>query len=196
MMMRPVPDTYKHELTTVPCQDAIDWLASLGNPPLAEAWRMCERADWMLRALWTRHEPPTPRAIIKIASALVHETPVNYGHTVFDLLDDARSRDVIALVDRWLAGEPITGDQLSSAWYAAALAAEDASVTWRGAAAGAADSVGRAATTTDGGVWQQVFLTLARSRVSSDLPRPLVMAAQADIIRKVVPAWGQNVRSA
>ena len=138
-----------------PCEEAVDYLRT--QPDLETAWQNCQRADWMLWALCRVGQKYNG---LLAACAVVRNTLLRDGRTVWDLLTDERSRTAIETVEAHVRGE-VNRKELESvrdAAYAAVAAAYAAAY-----AAAAAHTVAYAADAAD--------------------------AAQAEIVRNVVPTW-------
>src|SRR3989304_1677620 len=105
------------------CTSAVNWLNQYPDASLQELWNTCPRSDWMLWVLKKFH-PLSPRLFVQIACAVVRETPLADGRTVWDLLTDERSRQTIETAERWEKGEATKTElQEAEAWAAAAAAA-------------------------------------------------------------------------
>ncbi|HON83019.1 MAG TPA: hypothetical protein PLI22_02645, partial [Caldisericia bacterium] len=103
-----------YEVRPDTCEPAREWLDENGITTLAEAWDQCDRADWML---WLDGalDLLTDRVRRLIACRCVRETPLSDGRKVWDLLTDERSRQAVAVAERYAAGEA-TDEQLADAW--------------------------------------------------------------------------------
>jgi hypothetical protein len=135
-----------YEVRTDICEPMREWLADNGITDMADAWDRCHRADWML---WLDDALAllTDRERRLIACRCVRETPLSDGRKVWDLLTDERSRQAVAVAERYAVGEA-TDEQLAAAYAAATAVARVAAaraytayaVAAAAAAAGAADA--------------------------------------------------------
>ena len=130
------------------CPAAREWLATLpDDATMAQAWELCERADWMFWAieesgLWSAVDDATWR---KLACALVRRTPLADGRMVWDLLKDDRLRTGVEVAERYAEGQA-TAEELAAA-SDAVNAASDAVNAARDAASAARDAARDAAST-------------------------------------------------
>ena len=80
-----------------------------------------------------------------IACRCVRETPLSDGRRVWDLLTEERSRQAVAVAERYAVGDA-TEEQLADAWNAARVAAYAAwAAAWDAARAAARDAARAAA---------------------------------------------------
>lgn len=181
------------------CKPAREWLAESGITDLADAWDRCHRGDWMLwldKAL----DLLTDRERRLIACRCVRETPLSDGRRVWDLLTDERSRQAVAVAERYAVGDA-TEEQLADAWNAARVAAYAARAAARDAARAAARDAARAAArdAAKDAAYAVAAATAAADADAADATRAYaayaatayaaataaVYATQADIIRAI-----------
>ena len=102
------------------CSEGIEFAASAKD--LRTAWETCKRADWMLWGL-RKIGFSDDKKMRLFACACIRLTPAGKGKTVWDLLNDERSRNAVVVAERYANGEA-TGEELKAAAYAAAYAAQ------------------------------------------------------------------------
>lgn len=106
--------------------EAREWLGTLGDQAtMAGAWEKCQRPNWMLWALNASNCRPDDAMLRKLACAFIRRTPLADGRTVWDLLDDERSRNAVDVAERYSEGKA-TQEELDAARAAAGDAAGDA----------------------------------------------------------------------
>ena len=110
------------------CNDAIEWIEANGITTLADAWDRCHQADWMLWLHTNNIIKIDDRTLRLFACRCVRETPIGDGRTVWDLLADDRSLNVVEVAERYANGD---------ATYKELIAAEDAAWDAARAVAGA-----------------------------------------------------------
>jgi hypothetical protein len=115
---------------------------------MAEVWDNCPKVDWLTWILDAIDAPHDEKAMRLFACWCVRNTPLEDGRKVWDLLTDDRSRNAVAVAERF-ANSEATGSELHAAWAAARAAAGVA-----GDAAGAgAWAAARAAWAAAGDAW-------------------------------------------
>jgi hypothetical protein len=131
------------------CNDAIEWIEANGITTLADAWDRCHQADWMLWLHTNNIIKIDDRTLQLFACRCVRETPIGDGRTVWDLLADDRSLNVVEVAERYANGDATYKELIAAedaaraaagatAWYTAGAAAEDAAWAAAGATARAA----------------------------------------------------------
>lgn len=127
------------------CCKGAKWALSVSSD-MADVWDELlnqGKHDWLI---WTATRRGVfPDSVLrKLACRFVRETPIGGGETVWDLLEDARSRKAVEVAEAYADGKA-TEAELDDA-YAAAWAAEAAA--WAADAADAADAAAWAANAT------------------------------------------------
>jgi len=112
------------------CADGEDFAAK--HKTMAEVWDNCPKVDWLTWILDAIDAPHDEKAMRLFACWCVRNTPLEDGRKVWDLLTDDRSRNAVAVAERF-ANSEATGSELHSALAAARDAARGAGVA--GAAA-------------------------------------------------------------
>lgn len=106
-----------------PCSEALNYARAKRS--LAEAWRDCERADWMLWLLgWTEAGPPESPRRRTLAGCVADVVAPALRH-----VHEKERRPALAIreVRRWARNDPrATLETLAAAWAAADNAAEAA----------------------------------------------------------------------
>ena len=208
MKQKPTISTVEQLRELKPCEKALRWLAENGITDLADAWDRCHRGDWML---WLDGalDLLTDRERRMIACRCVRKTPLINGRTVWDLLEDERSREAVVVAERYVVGDA-TDEELADASSAAADASSAAADAARAvsalnaalkmwaadAAATAAARVARADAPFAAYAAASSAAFAARvdaSAASRDAADAAARAAQADIIRAIT---GNPFRSA
>jgi hypothetical protein len=157
------------------CAGGEDFAAK--HKTMAEVWDNCPRVDWLTWILDAIDAPHDEKAMRLFACWCVRNTPLEDGRKVWDLLTDDRSRNAVAVAERF-ANSEATGSELHAAGAAAGDAARDAA--W--AAAGAAWAVAWAAAGVAGAAARDVAWAAAR-----DAAWDAAGAAQVRELRRVVP---------
>ena len=121
------------------CADGEDFAAK--HKTMAEVWDNCPKVDWLTWILDAIDAPHDEKAMRLFACWCVRNTPLEDGRKVWDLLTDDRSRNAVAVAERF-ANSEATGSELHAAWAAAGAAAGDAAGV---AGAAARDAAGAAA---------------------------------------------------
>ena len=109
------------------CIEAITWSKQFKTPQ--EAWEACERPDWMawLIAEFNPSEPYSDERKPLVSLC------IKFVRTVWEQLP-GESKDAIKVFERWVNGEDISREDLSTASRAAANAATCAAATAAAAA--------------------------------------------------------------
>jgi hypothetical protein len=177
------------------CSDGEDFAAK--HKTMAEVWDNCPKVDWLTWILDAIDAPHDEKAMRLFACWCVRNTPLEDGRKVWDLLTDDRSRNAVAVAERF-ANSEATGSEL----HAAGAAARDAAgVAWAAAgAAGAAARVAGAAAGVAGGsardaAWAAAWAAAGVAGVAGDAARDAARAAAGDAaraaqvreLRRVVP---------
>jgi hypothetical protein len=110
------------------CLEGVLWVRENNIQSPAEAWDKLHRSDWMLWLLEKYQVAVADNVWRRIACRCVRETPFGDGYTVWDLLDDERSRNVVEIAERYTVGDA-TEAELSAAQDAAWAAELDADWT-------------------------------------------------------------------
>lgn len=97
------------------CSEGIKFAASAKD--FQTAWETCKRADWMLWGL-RKIGFSDDKKMRLFACACIRLTPAGKGKTVWDLLNDERSRNAVVVAERYASGEA-TGEELKAAADAA-----------------------------------------------------------------------------
>ncbi len=105
------------------CRRGAEWALSISED-MADVWDALvnqEKHEWLL---WTATRPGvlSDTAVRKLACRFVRETPVGDG-TVWDLLEDERSREAVEVAERYAGGDA-TDAELFAAYTAACAAAD------------------------------------------------------------------------
>jgi hypothetical protein len=117
------------------CADGEDFAAK--HKTMAEVWDNCPKVDWLTWILDAIDAPHDEKAMRLFACWCVRNTPLEDGRKVWDLLTDDRSRNAVAVAERF-ANSEATGSELHAAWDAARDAARDAA--WDAAGVAARDA--------------------------------------------------------
>jgi hypothetical protein len=124
------------------CADGEDFAAK--HKTMAEVWDNCPKVDWLTWILDAIDAPHDEKAMRLFACWCVRNTPLEDGRKVWDLLTDDRSRNAVAVAERF-ANSEATGSELHAAGAAARAAARAAAGVARAAARAAAGVAGAAA---------------------------------------------------
>ena len=127
------------------CESSLDWLRTQpADQPAVETLAACDQPDWLL---WLAHHssaPIEPKMYVRVA--------VESARLVLDLAPAGEKRPAaaVALVDRWLAGEAVSVEDLWAAarasraawatWAARTTRAEASRAAWAAAAAAEAEA--------------------------------------------------------
>jgi hypothetical protein len=175
-------------LTKRPCLNATAWMKQYPEATAQELWDTCPRGDWLL---WVcrRFDLLDNRTAAQIVCMIVRETPIGDGRTVWDLLEDERSRNAIKVTEGWVAGNAtfLQVNVAADAAYAAAGAAADAAADAAAYAAAyaAADAADVAA---DAAYAAADAATYAAADAAADAAAYAdAYAFIADIVRRYVP---------
>lgn len=117
------------------CEEACEWFENSGLDP-EEAWNQCNEPDWLA---WLAYSLNIDLETIVRA---VYESAKVVSHLIPD--EEKYSRQALELVERWLAGEEVSANELKVAAASSTGAASFISVASTGAvvyAARAASSV-------------------------------------------------------
>ncbi len=115
------------------CRKCAEWALSISDD-MANVWDAMikqNRHNWLL---WAAIQPGvfSDTVVRKLACRFVRETPIGDG-TVWDLLEDERSRKAVEVAERYADGNA-TDAELSAAYAAACVAAEAAeAASWAAA---------------------------------------------------------------
>ena len=120
----------------------------------ADWWAGGENGEYMIRALYEIGYDDQ-RALRLLAVRFVRETTLSDGRTVWDLLEDERSREAVIVAERYVNGEA-SGDRLTEVWTAAREVAAKAGRTV-GEGAEAIAWAAQAAKAATGAVWTEVW---------------------------------------
>ena len=140
-------------------------------------------------------EDVIPKNVLRlIACAMVRETPLADGRTVWDLLTDERSRNAVEVAERHARGEA-TDEELAAAWDAAraawdaARAAGDAArdAAWAAAWAAARDAAWAAARAAARAADRDADRDAARAAARAAARDAARDAAQIQIIKRILP---------
>lgn len=124
------------------CRRGAKWALSISDD-MADVWDAMikqNRYDWLLWAA-TQSGVLSDTAVRKLACRFARETPVGDG-TVWDLLEDERSREAVEVAERYADGDATDAELFAA--YTAACAAADAAhaatsdAAWAAAACAAA----------------------------------------------------------
>jgi hypothetical protein len=173
------------------CADGEDFAAK--HKTMAEVWDNCPKVDWLSWILDAIDAPHDEKAMRLFACWCVRNTPLEDGRKVWDLLTDDRSRNAVAVAERF-ANSEATGSELHAAWAAARAAAGDAA----GAAAG--DAARAAAGAAAGVAWVAAWAAAwaaaraaardaawAAARAAAGVAGDAAGDAQVRELRRVVP---------
>jgi len=121
------------------CREGAKWALSIGKDMFAVWDAMIEqnKHEWLL---WTATRPGvfSDSVMRKLACRFVRETPIGAG-TVWDLLEDERSRKAVEMAERYADGNA-TDAELFAAYTDACAAADTANdAAWAAATCVAAD---------------------------------------------------------
>jgi len=119
------------------CRKCAEWALSISDD-MADVWDAMikqNRHNWLL---WAAIQPGvfSDTVVRKLACRFVRETPIGDG-TVWDLLEDERSRKAVEVAERYADGNA-TDAELFAAYTAACAAADAAACIATGSAAWAA----------------------------------------------------------
>ena len=107
------------------CKEGREWAYNLTNKRsklmMSELWWHLSFGNHLLWVI-TRQGVMTDKDLRLFACRCVRDTHLSDGRTVWDLLDDERSRNAVVVAERYANGEATT-QELSSAWAAASAAA-------------------------------------------------------------------------
>jgi hypothetical protein len=132
------------------CREAIEWAIGRGimEAPMVETFRRGDlRHEWRLWAL-TRPGVAADNVLRWFACRCVRETPLTDGRTVWDLLDDPRSREAVETVERFADGTATSAELAvarDAAWAAREAAWGARAAAWDAARAAAWDAAWGAA---------------------------------------------------
>ena len=166
------------------CREGREW--ALANcATLRDVWEKCERADWML---WMLHMLDVyDQSISRFLAKMLREQPIHGGKTLFDLLEDERSRKCVEVLEQFLDGKA-TKEELKKARDAAAAITYSTATTttatyvatYVAVAAAAAAATYSTATTTD------AYVAAAAVAAAASL-------WQAKLLRSVVPVEWEEI---
>ena len=166
------------------CPEAIEWFEKQPSPE--QAWATCKNPWWMIWLL--RCTPFDDHKVFRLfACWCVRNTPIGDGRTVWDLLDDDRSRAAVNTAERFASGKA-TAEELAAAHRAAGdVVAQDKS-TYADHRNCAARAAWEAASPNQSDHFAQEDNALeAANVVSKGAAWDAATAAQADQLRKLVP---------
>jgi hypothetical protein len=109
---------------------------------MAEVWDNCPKVEWLTWILDAIDAPHDEKAMRLFVCWCVRNTPLEDGRKVWDLLTDDRSRNAVAVAERF-ANSEATGSELHAAWAVAWAVA--GAVSGAAARAAARDAAGAAA---------------------------------------------------
>jgi len=178
MIYNPTPAAWLKEHGPRACSDGVTF--AMKHKTMADVWKHCQRADWMLWICRAQQIELDAKAARLFACYCVRRTPIGRGKVVWDLLTDERSRNAVIVAEKFAKGKATT-EELQKARIAAyaayaAYAAADAAY-----AAYAADAAYAAAYAT-------AAATAATAAAADDAARLKASAFQADRLRKVIPS--------
>lgn len=161
------------------CEEAIKWFEDNEIKSIQQAWDKCKYPDWIL---WVddvfNFFSDKDRRLM--ACRFVRETPISDGRTVWDLLDDNRSRNAVVVAEKYSI-EEATKEDLEVAWNAAWNATDDRDVVWT-----ASDAAWFAIRADARSSARACVRAVARNN-SYDEAR----STQCDIIRSYTPDWSK-----
>jgi hypothetical protein len=166
-----------------PCREAVVWLAAQKNP--AEAWKNCERGDWML---WLAKRFDIDDKKLTLTKAMC-------AKQVEHLMKDQRSKDALQACFDYVNGK-ITREQLNAAAYAAAAAAVAdayAAVADAYAAVAAAYAAAAAAVAVD--AYAAAAYAAAAAAAAVDVYAAVAAAAAVDAYAAVAAAYAAAQQS-
>ena len=140
--LNPTPAEFLRDKSA--CADGIAF--AMKHETMADVWKHCPRADWMLWICREMKLDLDQKALRLFACYCVRKTPVGHGKTVWDLLKDERSREAVRVAERFANGKETDKERRAAyaaayaAAAAAAAAAADAYAAAYAAAAAAADA--------------------------------------------------------
>ena len=170
------------------CADGEDFAAK--HKTMAEVWDNCPKVDWLTWILDAIDAPHDEKAMRLFACWCVRNTPLEDGRKVWDLLTDDRSRNAVAVAERF-ANSEATESELHAAWAVARAAAGDAAD-----AAGAAAWVAGAAADAAGAAARDAAWAVARAAAGAAAGVAWVAGAAADAAGDAArdAAWDAQVR--
>ena len=139
MTYNPTPASWLKEHGPHACSDGVTF--AMKHKTMADVWKHCQRADWMLWICQEMKLDLDQKALRLFACYCVRRTPVGRGKVVWDLLTDERSREAVRVAERFANGKATDEERRSAADAAyAAYAAAAADAAAYAAAAAAADA--------------------------------------------------------
>jgi len=165
MIYNPTPAAWLKEHGPRACSDGVTF--AMKHKTMADVWKHCQRADWMLWICRAQQIELDAKAARLFACYCVRRTPIGRGKVVWDLLTDERSRNAVIVAEKFAKGKATT-EELQKARIAAYAAY---------AAAYAADAAYAAA-----------YAAAATAAAADDAARLKASAFQADRLRKVIPS--------
>lgn len=176
------PMTTEHYIATrKPRSDACAYLSKF--PTVRAAFEACADIDWLMWFLW--REPSTPaisRALRRIATRMIRETPLSDGRTVWDLLADGRSRRAVEIAELHAEGR---ASDLELA-YIAARAYDAVAAHATAAAAARVDAAVAAAAAHATAHVDAATAAIATAAAARAATRAAVEATQLRIVREEV----------
>ena len=131
------------------CPDGARWALSVSSDMSAVWDTMIEQGkhDWLI---WTATRPGvfSESILRKLACRFVRETPIADGRTVWDLMEDDRSRNAVQVAEAYVDGNATKKELVATAAAAFDVAAVDAAAWAAEAAAWAAEAAAWAAKAT------------------------------------------------
>lgn len=164
---------------------------------VSDWWDECANSDNMLEFL-QRIGYGSERVLRLMGCRFVRETQIGEGRTVWDLLDDERSRDSVLIAERWANGDA-TDKELKVAWLGAQKAMLETATAEGDTPVSHAKDYARIAALEPSG-WGNIYgCALVSAWCASDAAawsavddgagehaRLLAIAQQADIIREMI----------
>jgi hypothetical protein len=161
------------------CEDAVAWVK---DRTLEEAWKECERGDWML---WLARRKNVDIKILTLAK-------VKCARLVEHLMTDKRSIEALNVAERFARGLA-TREKLNDAAYAA-YAAADAASDADDSAAYAADASAYAAYASAYAAYASAYAAYAATDAASDAAAYAAYAADASAKEQTLSKCADIVR--
>jgi len=169
------------------CPDALKWRYSLGpGATQADAWRLCQRGDWLLWQLWkglSREQYNILRPVIDQAIKRIVARAIRHGIRSLRGVRASWATEWRRWARRWLSGE----DRSESAAASAEAAAEAAAMWAASAAAEAAAEAASAAARAE--VMGALAAMWAAEAAMWAAARNHELLLQARDIHREIPEW-------
>ena len=137
MTYNPTPSDWLRQHGEHACADGVTF--AMKHKTMADVWKHCQRADWMLWICRAQKIELDAKACRLFACYCARRTPIGRGKVVWDLLTDERSRNAVIVAEKFAKGKATT-EELRKARIVAAAADATATAYAAYAAYAAADA--------------------------------------------------------